>query len=74
MVDSLPTLRSSYGCLVEEGLPVPERVTEEVFVETGGVWHPYDLIWAQAEAAQTGTTPELTAAMAQCPNDPDDAR
>ncbi len=72
--DYYPFLMALYDCLVEEGLPVPELVTEEVFVETGGYWHPYDVIWAQAEAAQTATTPELTAAMAQCPNDPDDAR
>ncbi len=63
-----------YQCLAGEGFPVPELVTEDVFIEEGGYWHPYDVLWAHAEAAQTGRTPELIAAMTVCPNDPDDPR
>ena len=67
-------LAQLYQCLAGGGFPVPELVTEDVFVEAGGYWHPYDLLWAQADAAQTGMTEELTEAMALCPNDPDDPR
>lgn len=59
-----------HRCMTEISLPAPELITEDVFVDGGGLWHPYDLIWDEAEAAGTGTTSNLSSANTNCPNDP----
>jgi len=69
-----PFLVRLYRCLVDEGLAVPDLVTEEAFVEDGGSWHPYQVLEEAAAAAGTGMTADLVRAEQVCPNDPDDPR
>lgn len=66
-----PFLVQLHACLVEEGLPVPELISAESFVDGGGEWHPYQVMWAATEANRTGSSDELRTAEALCPNDAD---
>ncbi len=72
--DYYPFLVELYRCLVAEGFPVPELVTEETFVEEGGLWHPYELMYEEAAASGVGISDDLRRAELECPNDPGDPR
>ncbi len=68
-----PFLLDLYVCLADEQFPIPDLITEDAFIEGRGEWHPYEVMWAEADAAQSGPTAMLSAAGEVCPNDPDDA-
>ena len=72
--DYYPFLVELYRCLVAEGFPVPELVTEEGFVDGGGVWHPYQQMYEAAAASRVGVSDDLRRARQVCPEDPDDPR
>jgi len=55
-----------HDCLVAAGFPVPELLTMDAYLEGGGIWHPYDILWA---ASESGPTPLLQDAKRACPND-----
>ena len=66
-----PFLLDLYACLADEQFPIPDVITEDAFLEGRGEWHPYEVMWAEADAAQSGATGNLKAAEQLCPNDPD---
>lgn len=55
-----------HECLVTTGFPVPELITIDSYLESGGLWHPYDALW---EASESGPNPVLQEAERACPND-----